>query len=77
MNYRKKLAKLIDCSWSYSRHWPEDSEAAFPVIRENINHELDIALKRVRNLKEAEQVLDEYEDLYFGRTAGKAWEQEQ
>ena len=58
---RKKLAELINSEWKYSWHWKEDHNEWLTQVYGNLNDELEIAKKRLRDLECASRILNSIE----------------
>jgi len=52
-----KLGLLIDSTWKYSWHWPNDHNAFLDKAQDDLNSEIAIALKRISELHEAQSIL--------------------
>ena len=55
----ERLASLINSDWKHSCHWNYDDRCAlYDDISGSLNREMDHALKRLKQLQEAERILD-------------------
>jgi hypothetical protein len=57
-----KLGQLIDSSWHYSWHWPEDVNNEFiERVKKDLDTEIERANARIAELKLAESILSKIE----------------
>ena len=54
---KQKIAALLDDSWLYSAHWPEDNAAWLEQVKTDIRLARGQALKRLDEIKQAERIL--------------------
>ena len=64
---KQKIAALLDDSWLYSAHWPEDNAAWLEQVKTDIRLARGQALKRLDEIKQAERILCSFAEKSDGK----------
>ena len=57
-----KVAQLVNSSWIYSMHWPEEIDREWVnAVNADINREMEIARQRLSDLELAKKLVDRLE----------------